>query len=208
MVKKILKRRKPPDIKTFLDAQMYAEQLGADVMEMITKEMTEDELVEALFPALKSAGKRVIDAAAIVQRLIDAEAGVGLAPLEPEFNPRVRTASLVSDILEAPLTAPKLVEKELVGLVDDTVRINAEAREELGLVTHITRTYSDVGLRNGTKYSEDCEWCKSRCGSWDNYRDAYEAGAFERHPGCLCEIDYHVKNTHTRSRGSYKWVNV
>lgn len=208
MVKKILKRRKPPDIKTFLDAQMYAEQLGADVMEMITEEMAEDELVEALFPALKSAGKRVIDAAAIVQRLIDAEAGVGLAPLEPEFNPRVRTASLVSDILEAPLTAPKLVEKELVGLVDDTVRINAEAREELGLVTHITRTYSDVGLRNGTKYSEDCEWCKSRCGSWDNYRDAYDAGVFERHPGCMCEIDYHVENTHTRSRGSYKWTNV
>ena len=208
MVKKILKRRKPPDIKTFLDAQMYAEQLGADVMEMITEEMAEDELVEALFPALQSAGKRVIDAAAIVQRLIDAEAGVGLAPLEPEFNPRVRTASLVSDILEAPLTAPKLVEKELVGLVDDTVRINAEAREELGLVTHITRTYSDVGLRNGTKYSEDCEWCKSRCGSWDNYRDAYDAGVFERHPGCMCEIDYHVENTHTRSRGSYKWTNV
>ena len=171
MAKKILKSRKPPDIKTFLDAQMYAEQLGEDIMETITEEMTED-------------------------------------PLEPEFNARRRTANLVSDIIEAPLTAPKLVEKELVGLVDDTVRINAEAREELGLTTHITRTYSDVGLRSGTKYSEDCEWCKSRCGSWDNYRDAYEAGAFERHPGCLCEIDYHVKNTHTRSRGSYKWVNV
>lgn len=208
MAKKILKSRKPPDIKTFLDAQMYAEQLGEDIMETITEEMTEDELIAALFPALKVAGKRVIDAAAIVQRLIDAAAGVGLAPLEPEFNARRRTANLVSDIIEAPLTAPKLVEKELVGLVDDTVRINAEAREELGLTTHITRTYSGVGLRSGTKYSEDCEWCKSRCGSWDNYRDAYEAGAFERHPGCLCEIDYHVENTHARSRGSYKWVNV
>lgn len=196
MAKKIVKARKIPTIKTFIDAQKYAEQLGGDIVESLAEEMTEEEIIEALIPSLQSAGKNIARAARIAQSIIDDNAGLGLASLEPEFNVMQMAARIAQSIAYG----NNATEKELVGIVDETVRINAEAREDLGLTTHIVRTYSDVGIRNGTKYSEDCEWCLSRCGEWNSYADAYAAGAFERHPGCKCEIDYYYDKTGTRGR--------
>ena len=109
--------------------------------------------------------------------------------------------------IAAPGLVKNLIKQSTIGAVDETIRRNAEAREEMGLDVSIVRTYSDVGLRAGTKYSEDCEWCLERCGEWDNYKDAKDAGCFERHPGCLCMIDYHVGKTHSVSSGG-GWVNI
>lgn len=201
-------------IKTFLDAQLYAEDVGDEVVGAfggIDFEETEaDDLMQALLPVLKRAYGDSAKAAAMAQRIVDQKAGLGLAALEPDFD-----AAVVTDLAES-LAGRSIskeffanaIKKETVGAVDKTIQQNAEARQELGLQTHITREYSDRGLRSGTKYAEDCQWCLDRCGEWFDYQEAYKAGCFERHPGCVCIIDYQVGKTHTIGRDKYTWQNV
>jgi len=199
-------------IDTFADAQNYAEKLGkalADALGDSFEDVAEDELVGVLRTVLKRAYDDSAVGAATAQHRQNQKARLGIGTLRAEFDPA--DADKVAEELAGKLAAPGVVEnlikQKTIGAVDETIRKNAEAREEMGLEVSIVRTYSDVGLRAGTKYSEDCAWCLERCGEWDNYKDAYDAGCFERHPGCLCTIDYHVGKTHSVSSGG-GWVNI
>lgn len=202
------------DIGTFGEAQNYAEKLGkalADVLGNDFEGVAEEDLASVLRVVLKKVYDDSAVAAASAQYRQNQKAKLGIGILRAEFDPA--DADRIAEELAGKIAAPGLVENLIkqnsIGAVDETIRRNVEAREEMGLEVHIVRTYSDVGLRAGTKYSEDCEWCLSRCGDWDNYREAYDAGCFERHPGCLCEIDYHVNKTHTVSSGyGSGWVDV
>lgn len=199
-------------IKSYGDAQDYAGKLGrilADALGNDFDGVDEASLSQVLRTVLKRAYDDSTTAAASAQRWQNARAKLGIGTLRAEFDPADAdkvAEELAGKIVEAGFVQNLLSQKTL-GAVDETIRKNAEAHEEMGLEVHIVRTYSDVGLRSGTKYSEDCEWCLSRCGEWDNYKDAYDAGCFERHPGCLCVIDYHVGKTHTVSHGG-GWVDV
>ena len=84
---------------------------------------------------------------------------------------------------------------------DDSIKQNASASENAGLVTRVTRTYDNVGVHNR---KDDCEWCLSRCGVDMTLQEAYEKGAFERHPGCGCEILY---KTSTGTKRQTNWRN-
>lgn len=88
---------------------------------------------------------------------------------------------------------------------DDYLKENAEFHEKSGLSIKVKREYDGVGLHNG---KDDCQFCRQRCGEWDNYRDAYDAEAFVRHPGCGCEIEYVTakgeKVRQTRLGGDWK----
>lgn len=202
------------DIGTFGEAQNYAEKLGkalADVLGNDFEGVAEEDLAFVLRVVLKKVYDDSAVAAASAQYRQNQKAKLGIGILRAEFDPA--DADRIAEELAGKIAAPGLVENLIkqnsIGAVDETIRRNAEAREEMGLEVHIVRTYSDVGLRAGTKYSEDCEWCLSRCGEWDSYGDAKDAGCFERHPGCLCEIDYHVNKTHTVSSGyGSGWVDV
>ena len=88
---------------------------------------------------------------------------------------------------------------------DRITAVNAQAQDAIGLKVRITRTYDDVGLHGG---KDDCEWCLERVGDWDNYKDAYDAGAFERHPGCGCLITYEVGKTRTWSVNKSGWSDL
>jgi hypothetical protein len=200
------------DIDTFGAAQNYAEKLGnilADAIGTDFEDIAEEDLALVLRSVLKRAYDDSAVAAASAQYRQNQKAKLGIGTLRAEFDPA--DADKVAEELAGKIAAPGLVEnlikQSTIGAVDETIRRNAEAREEMGLDVSIVRTYSDVGLRAGTKYSEDCEWCLERCGEWDNYKDAKDAGCFERHPGCLCMIDYHVGRTHSVSTGG-SWVNI
>lgn len=69
---------------------------------------------------------------------------------------------------------------------DDSLYRNAENANGAGLEVRVSRTYDGVGLSGG----RECEWCKER--ECDNVTldEAYRIGAFQRHPGCGCEIEY------------------
>lgn len=200
------------DIDTFGAAQNYAEKLGnilADAIGTDFEDIAEEDLALVLRSVLKRAYDDSAVAAASAQHRQNQKAKLGIGTLRAEFDPA--NADKVAEELAGKIVEPgfvqNLIKQKTIGAVDETIRRNAEAREEMGLEVSIVRKYSDVGLRAGTKYSEDCAWCLERCGEWDNYKDAKDAGCFERHPGCLCEIDYHVGRTHSVSSGG-GWVNI
>lgn len=199
-------------VETFMDAQAQAEKLGkllADVIGSDFEDVAEEDLAAALRIVLKRAYDDSAAVAATVQRQMNRKLMLDIGVLRGEFDPAVADAvaeELAGKIVTAEFVT-NLIQKNAIAAIDETIRKNAEAQENMGLSVHIVRDYSDVGLRAGTPYAEPCEWCMERCGEWDNYQDAYSAGCFERHPGCLCTIDYQVGRTHTRSEGS-GWVDV
>jgi hypothetical protein len=143
-----------------------------------------------------------------VQHKIYADAGVGLNAIAPEFNPE-KARGLATAITDAEQVTDDFVRNMVVNsarsVVDEAIRINTEASENVGLTVHIKRRYDDIGLHNG---KDVCQWCLDREGEWDNYEDAYNAGVFERHPGCGCTIEYEVGKTHTWSNSAGRWNDM
>ena len=71
-------------------------------------------------------------------------------------------------------------------VMDDSFRHNAENASGAGLEVRVSRKYDGVGLSNGRL----CYWCLSRCGVNMTLAEAKSKGAFERHEGCGCIIEY------------------
>ena len=71
--------------------------------------------------------------------------------------------------------------------VDDSLKYNAENASGVGLEVRVTRIYDGVGVNHG---KSECQWCLDRCGEDMPLETAYEIGAFQRHPGCGCIIEY------------------
>ena len=80
----------------------------------------------------------------------------------------------------------RVLETAIMKVADDNLKKNADTAENVGMEVTVTRRYDGVGLSGG----RECKWCLSRCGEDMPYREAKDKGAFERHPGCGCEIDY------------------
>lgn len=208
------KGRKPlKGIKTFNDAQLYAEGVGTLVSEVLTgnidfETITEEELIAILRKVMRQGYADSATAAVIAQRLINEQSGLGLKALESEYDP-VTAVEVAAELIDKASAdgIESIVGTRLIRAVDDTIKINAEAQQNAGLTVHIVRKYSDRGLRAGTKWAEDCEWCLARCGEWTNVKEAKADGAFERHPGCLCMIEYDVNGTHTWSREKGTWLD-
>lgn len=201
-------------IKSYTDAQLYAENAGKNAAEALGEydytDVEQSELSMVLRILLRQTHHDASSAARIAQRLVNEQAGIGVGVLTATFDP-TEADKIAEELVGRAVTkefVQTILQQKAVGAVDETIRKNSEAQDNMGLKVHIVRKYSDVGLRDGTPYAEPCQWCLSRCGEWSSYSDAYQAGCFERHPGCLCEIDYEVGKTHTRTRGWSGWVNV
>lgn len=99
-----------------------------------------------------------------------------------------------------------LITTDSAKIVDDSLKGNAEFADRAGLEIRVTRVYDGVGLSNGRQ----CQWCLERCGNDMTLAEAYEKGAFQRHPGCGCEISYTSKKGVTRTQswsgGRESWV--
>ena len=78
------------------------------------------------------------------------------------------------------------VVSESMKIAADSLRRNAENATGAGLEVRVTREYDGVGLSNG----RICHWCLSRCGVNMTLTEAESKGAFERHEGCGCIIEY------------------
>lgn len=197
----------------YTDAQAYAEKTAEELVKSIERfvsieSLTQEDAVALFGPALESNYKVVAAICRQVQERINEAAKIGAGVLEPEFD-MARAQQVGIAITDAENKTPDLVRnlvtENSLNVVGDSIRKNSEAQENMGLKVHVVRKYSGKGLRAGTKYAEPCQWCLKRCGSWDNYKDAQAAGCFERHPGCLCTIDYDVEKTHYTVRGRGAW---
>ncbi len=91
---------------------------------------------------------------------------------------------------------------------DDSLKYNAENASGAGLEVRVTREYDGVGVNHG---KERCQWCLDRCGENMTLEEAYRIGAFQRHPGCGCIIEYiskkGVKTYQTGKSGPRNWLS-
>lgn len=195
---------------SYKDASDFAREASrvlCDVLKLYMDQstVTPDEAIQIFSAAMRQNYSSIVRICEQAQNKMYADAGVGLNAIAPEFNAeKVRslatviadTENVTNDYING------LVTNNMLGVVDEAMRINAEACENTGLTVHITRRYDDVGLHGG---KDVCKWCMDRVGEWDNYREAYSAGVFQRHPGCGCMIEYHVGKTHTWQRRAGGW---
>ena len=214
VTKEYSRLHKPPrDIKTFAEAQEYSGKAGKALAKALGNtfdDMDEDEIAELLKAVLKRPFRDSAAATALAQKAQLEVAGLGINALRADYD-ESKAVALAQELFGKEVSmelVENLLSRETLRAYDETIRKNVEANNNMGLRTHITRTYGDVGLHAGTPYAEDCQWCLSRCGEWFDYSEAYNSGAFERHPGCTCEIEYKVGKTHTRSTGGNNWINV
>lgn len=90
--------------------------------------------------------------------------------------------------------------------VDDSIKENASVAENTGLEIRVSRRYDGIGIHGG----KDCQWCLGRCGENMTLQEALEKGAFQRHTGCGCEIEYTSAKGVTRVQswagGRESWI--
>lgn len=153
--------------------------------------ITEAEAIELIPPALRSNHQYVADVAKRVQDVINESNGIGLKAIEPEFdtNGATRIAQGVAGY-ENVLEHGEEITAEIINasrkVVDRSFEINAGYFDGAGLETTVQREYDGVGLHDGR---DECGWCLDRAGVW-SYAEAKEAGVFQRHVGCGCDIVY------------------
>lgn len=201
------------NIADYVAAQKYAQKTGKALADVICQfvdvsTLTEADAVPLFTTALKYNHGKVKKACRRAQRAINNKARITLGLLDAEFDAEA-ARTVAHNVIDASEVTPALVRNLVVNnsnhTVDESIRINTEAQSGVGLAVHITRTYDDVGLHGG---KDDCQWCLDREGDWTDYQEAYNAGAFERHPGCGCVITYEVGKTRTWSGAGWNWNNL
>ena len=200
-------------MRAMSNVQDYALSLGDAVAKALNgidfSALSEEEAAALLNPVMKRAYSDAVRAGASAVNAKIQSAKLGLNALTSQYDAQI-AGELAKDFSARELSLEYIrnaIARRLLEGTDDTIRRNAQAHYDMGLTVHIVRTYSSLGLRSGTPYAEPCQWCLDRCGEWDNYQEAYDAGCFERHDGCCCQIDYDVGGTHTTSKDKWNWYN-
>lgn len=200
-------------VADYAAAQRYAQKTGRALADVINQfvdmsTLTEETAVPLFSTALQANHKKVVRACRNAQRAINHDARIGLGLLDAEFDAEA-ARDVAMTIIDASEISPEFVLNLIVNqsnkVVDESIRKNIEAQGGAGLTVRITRKYDDVGLHDG---KDPCQWCLDREGEWDDYQEAYNAGVFERHPGCGCVITYEVGKTRTWSGGGWQWHNL
>lgn len=199
--------------KTYPDAQKFATKAAEILNDLIGKEVdvatiSPDELAQIITGTLRTNHAEVTKICSRIQKRMNAEIGIGMNAVEPEFDAE-RARGISTTLSDAEEPTPEYAKNILVNfsrsIVDTSIRENAKAQKDAGLKTHIIRRYDGVGLHDG---KDTCEWCLARQGEWDDYKEALADGAFERHPGCGCYIEYHVGKTHTWASSAAAWHDI
>lgn len=205
-------RKLAANAKSYPDAEKYAKETGDILAEVLSKfgnleNISESDFEKLIEVCLRENHNDIMKVCRAVQRAINSAADIGINVLEPDFS-----VSGIRDIAESVYSGGEplgnlrnFIIKESLGTVDNTIRKNAAAAENMGLKCRIVRIYDDIGVHNR---KDPCEWCIAREGEWNVYEEALAAGAFDRHPGCGCYISYEVGKTRTWSNRAGVWNDM
>lgn len=191
---------------TYTEAYELAEQTGKmigdivyDNLEEVWETMSFEDATELIPRSLKANHDYVAAATEKIEETINENAKVGLKPLKPDFDDK-KAREIASDVANGISKEKFSTDCETFSrrTVDKSAQINAAAKERAGLTVKVTRKYDDVGLSNG----RTCTWCLTRECEDMPYSEAYALGAFERHDGCGCLIEY------TNARGETTWQDA
>ena len=179
---------------TFVDADLYAVNVGSFISESMLEVLTLDELPNrqlyyniarrTIGQSLQDTYGLVSSVAAEIQEELNAANGIGLKAITPQAN-KERINGLVDKAVEAPdqaalekvLKSP--VENLVMSAVDDTVKANAELQSKAGLQPIIKRSV----------LSKCCDWCSALAGTY-KYPDNVPKDVYRRHQNCRCTVEY------------------
>lgn len=183
---------------TYPDALSFSSMTGLEMGDIITgllvredSPLSEEDMTRLLDGLLKSNYGQVAEVIRDVQEIVNEDAEIGLKPLVPDYNlDRAqgigKHISSIDDIASHVDKIQQLIENNSMSIVDEAIRLNAEAHTKAGLQATVIRKYDGVGLHDR---KESCKFCLSRAGTF-SYQEAVSKDVFRRHPGCGCEITY------------------
>lgn len=207
---------------TYAEVEEMASISGKAMGEIIIRHLMElypdgrillDDAIALIPPGLRTNYDFVAKAIEAAQKAVNEAAGVGLKVVIPKFDHEraeglAKEMATSEDIAEMVRRFPLQVQNNSLCIVDDAIRQNARAHNRAGLEVKVTRVYDDVGVHNG---KDVCAWCLVRCGKDMPYQVAYEKGAFQRHPGCGCVIEYisqkGIRTYQTGKSGPNDWIS-
>ena len=194
----------------------FSEEAGnvcVDVLHSIENDVSgEDELRQVTQALFKENHDTVSQATASAIQKMNEDAGVGLKPLKPSYDPSA-AGSITEKVMgkdsirEGIDSASNDILLQSQKTADRAMQMNAGFQSKAGMQVLVSREYDNKGIHTTDKGGgEACQWCLSRCGSDVPYQEAYAKGMFERHPGCGCVITYKSsKGTYTQGKG--QWEN-
>ena len=179
---------------TFVDGHDYAERLGENLSKALVENLTADTLPDGrlyyniakrtVTPALETNYNLTNEAAAEIQKLLDAQIGIGLKAVKADF-PAERIQGLIDKMTAEGIT----LEQALVWLTepivnnseaffDDFIDSNAKFRNDVGLKATITRKVA----------GNCCDWCAAMAGSYEYGQEPPDI--YRRHEFCRCTVTY------------------
>lgn len=183
---------------TYPDATRFSSETGRELGNVVSallagqgENLSEEDLKKLLSGLLRNNYDQVVEVIKDAQANINENAEVGLNPAIPDFDAE-RAEGIgknlygmddVSDHLD---NIRNLIENNSMSVVDEAIRLNAEAHDKAGLEAVVIRKYDGVGIHDR---KEACKFCLSRAGRF-TYQEANSRDVFRRHPGCGCEIAY------------------
>jgi len=196
---------------TLHDVSLYARRLG-DLLSMTLQEnLTEDVLPDGkmyyniadriLNPMMRQNFNLTMEQATIIQKMIDANNGIGLEPVSADF-PESRVKQIIDslteedvefDVIKARMGEP--VANCSHSFADDFVKANALYRSKAGMRTYLKRT-----LVGGA-----CPYCVGLAGTYDyDYNGDIPDDVYKRHDSCRCTVTFisekgnYKENVHTK----------
>lgn len=179
---------------TFVDGHDYAERLGENLSKALVENLTADTLPDGrlyyniakrtVTPALETNYNLTNEAAAEIQKLLDAQVGIGLNAVKADF-PAERIQGLIDKMTADGIT----LEQALVWLTepivnnseaffDDFIDSNAKFRNDVGLRATITRKVA----------GNCCDWCAAMAGTYEYGQEPPDI--YRRHEFCRCTVTY------------------
>lgn len=192
-LKKILKSIKENG-GDYTDAEKYAARAGKLLTAALQANISESnfpvgsvsEIASLIVPAMELDYKAVTQVTGMVQKALNKDGGIGMNPIIPEFNQSAaynlvgRMANYES-FAEAAWMLEEPMQTASLGVVDDTLKKNADFQYKSGLRPKIIRTCE----------SGACEWCRMLEGEYD-YEEVKDRNnpVWQRHNNCYCEVTY------------------
>jgi hypothetical protein len=180
------------------DAQKYAIEVGEllsksfeeniDSASLPNGKMYYNIAKKVVDPELKEGFEKVSDYSTKVQKILNEDAKIGLKVQKPVYN-QARSNGIVRRLADAEsyddvswiLKDPVVNFNQSV--VDDTIKVNAEAHYKVGMHPKITRKVA----------GNACDWCMNLAGTYE-YPDDVPDEVYHRHRDCRCIVTYNPGN--------------
>lgn len=197
---------------TQIDGHAYAEQLGKNASKALQEVLTAERLPDGklyyniakrtVVPTLENNQRLINEAAATIQRGIDAKDAIQMNSVLPEF-PKERVQGLIDKMTADDITleeALRWIGEPIVNnseaFYDDFIKENADFRYKSGFKTTISRIAE----------SKCCEWCAGLDGTYE-YGYAPE-DIYRRHEFCRCSVTVTYKRTTENVWTKKSWAST